>query len=119
MYVLKEIMVVIGLFAAGLFGGGAAGFAIGYVITGGEYRNPHGGALLAALLALVGALVGLIAGGIAASRREIKPSPKGGWERDPPIPLSPSHWRRITPPAERSVFHQFSFADSSQVKVSA
>jgi hypothetical protein len=66
---LKRLMVAIGILASGLFGGGFVGFALGYAITGREYYNPHGGALLVAMLMFGGAILGLIVGAIIAYRR--------------------------------------------------
>ena len=66
MRLLKRLIVAIGILASGLFGGGFVGFAMGYVITGREYYNPYGGALLVAMLMFGGAILGLIAGAVIA-----------------------------------------------------
>jgi hypothetical protein len=66
--VLKKLIVVLGRLAAGVIGGGLAGFVLGYAITGEEYMNPHGGLLVVGLLIFVGAILGLIVGAIMAYR---------------------------------------------------
>jgi hypothetical protein len=68
MRMMKRVIVVLGLLAAGFIGGGLVGFALGYVITGPDHRNPHGGAILVALLMFGGAILGLIVGALAAYR---------------------------------------------------
>lgn len=68
MRLLKQLLAVLGLLAAGLLGGGLVGFSLGYVIAGNEYRNPHGGLILVALLMFGGAILGLILGAVTAYR---------------------------------------------------
>ena len=63
---LKKLMVVLGMPAMGFAGGGFLGFALGYVIAGSDYRNPHGGLILVALLMFGGAIQGLIVGAVTA-----------------------------------------------------
>jgi hypothetical protein len=65
---LKRLLGILGLLAAGFAGGGFLGFALGYVITGDEYRNPHGGLILVGLLMIGGAIVGLVVGAVTAYR---------------------------------------------------
>jgi len=65
---LKKSLAVIFILIVGLAGGGLVGFATGYVITGSEHSNPHGGAPFVALLMLVGAILGLVIGAVAAHR---------------------------------------------------
>ena len=43
---LKRLMVVTGFLALGFFGGGCLCFAMGYLITGSDHSNPHGGLIL-------------------------------------------------------------------------
>ena len=69
---LKKLIVVLGMLAMGLAGGGFLGFALGYVITGDEHRNPHGGLMLVALLMFGGAILGLIVGAVAAYRVSLR-----------------------------------------------
>jgi hypothetical protein len=61
-------MVALGMSVMGLAGGGLVGFALGYVIAGNDYRNPHGGLILVALLMFGGAILGLIVGAVTAYR---------------------------------------------------
>jgi hypothetical protein len=68
MRLLKKLVVVLGLLAAGFLAGGLAGFGLGYGITGEEYRNPHGGLILVGMLILGGAILGLIVGAVTAYR---------------------------------------------------
>jgi hypothetical protein len=56
------------MLAMGFAGGGFLGFALGYAITGSDYRNPHGGLFLVALLMFGGAILGLIVGAVTAYR---------------------------------------------------
>jgi hypothetical protein len=56
------------LLAAGFLAGGLSDFVLGYGITGKEYGNPHGGALLVAVLMFGGAILGLIVGTVTAYR---------------------------------------------------
>jgi len=65
---LKKVMIVLAMLAMGFAGGGLVGFALGYVITGDEHSNPHGGLLLVALLMFAGAILGLIVGAVTAYR---------------------------------------------------
>ena len=65
---LKKLMAVIGLLAAGFIGGGFLGFALGYVIAGEGRSNIHGGAILVGLLTVGGAIAGLIVGTVTAYR---------------------------------------------------
>jgi hypothetical protein len=65
---LKKLIAMLGLLAAGFAGGGFLGFALGYIVTGNEYRNPHGGLILVGLLTIGGAIVGLIVGAVTAYR---------------------------------------------------
>jgi hypothetical protein len=50
MRLLRKLTIILGMPAMGFAGGGLVGFALGYVITGNEHRNPHGGLILVALL---------------------------------------------------------------------
>lgn len=65
---LKNLMVALGMSVMGLAGGGLVGFALGYVIAGSDYRNPHGGLILVTLLMMGGAILGLIVGAVTAYR---------------------------------------------------
>jgi hypothetical protein len=65
---LKKLIAVLGLLAAGLIGGGLLGFALGYVIAGEGRSNIHGGAILVGLLTIGGAIAGLIVGAVTACR---------------------------------------------------
>ena len=65
---LKKLMAVLGLLAAGFIGGGFLGFALGYVIAGEGRSNIHGGAILVGLLTVGGAIAGLIVGTVTAYR---------------------------------------------------
>jgi hypothetical protein len=65
---LKKLIAVLGLLAAGVIGGGLLGFALGYVIAGEGRSNIHGGAILVGLLAIGGAIAGLIVGTVAVYR---------------------------------------------------
>jgi len=65
---LKKLMAVLGLLAAGFTGGGLVGFALGYAIAGEGRSNIHGDAILVGLLTIGGAIAGLIAGGVTAYR---------------------------------------------------
>ena len=75
--ILKKLIIVLAMLAAGLLGGGLAGFLLGYGITGRDYSNPHGGAILVALLLLGGAILGLIVGAVAAYRVVRRARPDG------------------------------------------
>ena len=68
MRLLKKLIAVASLLALGFAGGSFLGFALGYVITGDEYRNPHGGLILVGLLMIDAATVGLIAGAVTGYR---------------------------------------------------
>jgi len=68
MRLLKKLMAVLGLLAAGFIGGGLVGFALGYVIAGEGRSNIHGDAILVGLLTIGGAIAGLIAGAVSAYR---------------------------------------------------
>jgi hypothetical protein len=65
---LKKLIAVVSLLAAGLAGGGCLGFALGYVIAGEGRNNVHGGAILVGLLTIGGAIAGLILGILTAYR---------------------------------------------------
>jgi hypothetical protein len=65
---LKKLIAVVSLLAAGLAGGGCLGFALGYVIAGEGRGNIHGGAILVGLLTIGGAIAGLIVGTLTAYR---------------------------------------------------
>jgi hypothetical protein len=65
---LKKLIAVLGLLAAGFTGGGLVGFALGYVIAGEGRNNIHGGAILVGLLTIGGAIAGLIVGAVTACR---------------------------------------------------
>ena len=65
---LKKLIAVFGLLAAGFIGGGLLGFALGYVIAGEGRSNVHGGAILVGLLTIGGAIAGLIVGAVTAYR---------------------------------------------------
>ena len=65
---LKKLIAVVGLLAAGFIGGGLLGFALGYVIAGEGRSNIHGGAILVGLLTIGGAIAGLIVGAVTACR---------------------------------------------------
>lgn len=66
---LKKFVIVIAALASGIIGGGVLGFTAGYVITGSDHANPHGGAILVGLLMFGGAFVGLILAAIIAYQR--------------------------------------------------
>jgi len=65
---LKKLIAMLGLLAAGFAGGGFLGFALGYVIAGEDRNNIHGGAILVGLLTIGGAIAGLIVGTVTANR---------------------------------------------------
>ena len=65
---LKKLIAVLGLLAAGFIGGGLLGFALGYVIAGEGRSNIHGGAILVGLLTIGGAIAGLMVGTVTAYR---------------------------------------------------
>lgn len=65
---LKKLLAVLGLLAAGFIGGSLLGFALGYVIAGEGRSNIHGDAILVGLLTIGGAIAGLIVGGVTACR---------------------------------------------------
>ena len=65
---LKKLMAVLGLLAAGFMGGGPVGFSLGFLIAGEGRSNIHGGAILVGLLSIGGAIAGLIVGAVTASR---------------------------------------------------
>ena len=65
---LKKLIAVLGLLAAGFIGGGLVGFSLGYLIAGEGRSNIHGGAILVGLLTIGGAIAGLIVGAVTASR---------------------------------------------------
>ena len=65
---LKKLLAILGLLAAGFAGGGFLGFALGYVIAGEGRNNIHGGAILVGLLTIGGAIAGLIVGTVTAYR---------------------------------------------------
>jgi tetrahydromethanopterin S-methyltransferase subunit F len=65
---LKKLIAVVSLLAAGLAGGGFLGFALGYVIAGEGRNNIHGDAILVGLLTISGAIAGLIVGTLTAYR---------------------------------------------------
>jgi hypothetical protein len=65
---LKKLIAMFALLAAGFIGGSLLGFAIGYVIAGEGRNNIHGGAILVGLLTIGGAIAGLIVGTLTAYR---------------------------------------------------
>jgi len=65
---LKKLMAMFALLAAGVIGGSVLGFALGYIVAGEGRNNIHGDAILVGLLTVGGAVVGLIAGAVAAYR---------------------------------------------------
>src|SRR3954468_22652430 len=65
---LKKLIAMFALLAAGFIGGGLLGFALGYVIAGEGRNNIHGGAILVGLLTIGGAIAGLIVGTLTAYR---------------------------------------------------
>ena len=65
---LKKLMAVLGLLAAGFIGGSLLGFALGYIVAGEGRNNIHGGAILVGLLTIGGAIAGLIVGTVTAYR---------------------------------------------------
>jgi hypothetical protein len=65
---LKKLIAVLGLLAAGFLGGGLLSFALGYVIAGEGRSNIHGDAILVGLLTVGGAIAGLIVGTVTAYR---------------------------------------------------
>ena len=67
-HLLKKLIAVLGLLAAGCIGGSLLGFALGYVIAGEGRTNIHGGAILVGLLTIGGAIAGLIVGAVIVDR---------------------------------------------------
>jgi hypothetical protein len=65
---LKKLIAMFTLLAAGFIGGSLLGFALGYVIAGEGRNNIHGGAILVGLLTIGGAIAGLIVGTLTAYR---------------------------------------------------
>jgi hypothetical protein len=65
---LKKLMAMFALLAAGFIGGSLLGFALGYVVAGEGRNNIHGGAILVGLLTVGGAVAGLIVGTVTAYR---------------------------------------------------
>jgi hypothetical protein len=65
---LKKLIAMFALLAAGFIGGSLLGFALGYVIAGEGRNNIHGGAILVGLLTIGGAIAGLIVGTLTAYR---------------------------------------------------
>ena len=65
---LKKLIAMFTLLAAGFIGGSLLGFTLGYVIAGEGRNNIHGGAILVGLLTIGGAIAGLIVGTLTAYR---------------------------------------------------
>jgi len=65
---LKKLIAMFALLAAGFIGGSLLGFALGYVVAGEGRNNIHGGAILVGLLTVGGAVAGLIVGTVTAYR---------------------------------------------------
>ena len=65
---LKKLIAMFALLAAGFIGGSLLGFALGYVIAGEGRNNIHGGAILVGLLTIGGAIAGLIVGAVTSYR---------------------------------------------------
>jgi hypothetical protein len=65
---LKKLIAMFALLAAGFIGGSLLGFALGYVVAGEGRNNIHGGAILVGLLTVGGAIAGLIVGTVTAYR---------------------------------------------------
>jgi hypothetical protein len=65
---LKKLIAVLGLLAAGIIGGGFLVFSLGYVVAGEGRYNIHGGAILVGLLTTGGIIAGLIVGAVTAHR---------------------------------------------------
>jgi hypothetical protein len=65
---LKKLIAVLGLLAAGFISGSLLGFALGYIMAGEGRSNIHGGAILVGLLTIGGAIAGLIVGAVTACR---------------------------------------------------
>jgi hypothetical protein len=68
MSLLKKLIAIFALLAAGFIGGSLLGFALGYVVAGEGRNNIHGGAILVGLLTVGGAVAGLIVGTVTAYR---------------------------------------------------
>ena len=65
---LKKLIAVVGLLAAGFIGGSLLGFALGYVIAGEGRSNIHGDGILVVLLDDRRSHCGLIVGAVTAYR---------------------------------------------------
>jgi hypothetical protein len=65
---LKKLLIVSVMLAIGVAGGGSAAFFVRTIITGTEYRIPHGAAGFLVFLTLMGAIAGSIVGAIKARR---------------------------------------------------
>ena len=65
---LKKLVAVLGLLAAGIVGGGLLGFSLGYIVAGEGRNNIHGDGIHVGLLTVGGAIAGLIVGAATAYR---------------------------------------------------